>query len=102
IALPGRGGALITGVFDDHIAFGAIELVSEAAADIFVTYLDATGSARWAAHLWSPGEHWVQDVAVSRDSAYVIGGFKESLTVNETQLLGTDNSSMFILSLPLL
>jgi len=102
IAVDGQGGAIIGGGFNDQIHFDSHQLIAETTSDMFVTRLDDKEQALWAEHLWSSGSHRLENIAVSADSVYVVGEFRETLTVGETQVKGEVNSAMFIVSLGLL
>jgi len=65
LAIDAAGDIYVAGSFQNQIAFGAINLVSKGAADIFVAKLRGTdGSVAWAVSLGAAGNDGVGDIAV--------------------------------------
>lgn len=94
VATDASGNCYLTGKFSSLASFGAINLNSSGATDIFVAKLDALGNWLWAVKAGGPGSDTGTGIAVDPDgNVYVTGYFSGTISFgpfNDTSVGGTD------------
>lgn len=94
IATDASGNCYLTGKFSSLASFGAINLNSSGASDIFIAKLDPLGNWLWAVKAGGPGSDTGTGIAVDTDgNVYVTGYYSDTVSFgpyNHTSIGGTD------------
>jgi hypothetical protein len=91
VAVDPAGDVYVTGSFTNQVAFGAVNLVSKGASDIFIVKLRGNdGSVAWAQSIGSTGDDGTLDIAADAAGHVVVAGVVGGAIDNATSAGGVD------------
>jgi len=84
VAVDASGNTYLVGFFSENIRFGAVELISQGASDLFVAKLSPQGNWEWAVAAGGTGSDRATGVALDAEGhVFIAGSFS-----NEVSLAG--------------
>ncbi len=107
IAFDSSGNAYLVGIFNSTADFdpgaGAYNLSSAGAQDVYIVKLDSNKNFIWAARVGGSHQDFAYSIAVSGNSVYICGNFRDTADFDPgtgiTNLISAGNSDIFILKL---
>jgi hypothetical protein len=100
LVVDAAGNSYVTGLFTQHVQFGAVELVSQGRSDAFVAKLSAAGTWEWAVAVGGPGSDCAKGVAVDANGhVFVTGHFSEQVSFGATSLSSRGDLDIFVAQL---
>jgi hypothetical protein len=77
VEIDGAGNVYLYGSFEDTVAFGAVNLTSAGARDVFLAKLDPGGNVLWARSFGGPADEAQVNLAVAADGTAVVTGWTQ-------------------------
>ena len=100
LAQDSAGNLYVTGVHEGKFKLGTSSLTTAGGKDLFVARLDPTGKVKWAVS--GGGPQYDLPYSIAADSAgncYVVGAFKDKITVGGVTIKAKGASEAFVLRL---
>jgi hypothetical protein len=82
LSLAEDGSAMITGAFQESVAFNSTTLTSSGRSDAFVAKISSTGTWLWATKAGGVMDDVMTAQAVLSDGSVVVGGYHNSSTIS--------------------
>jgi len=93
------GNVYVAGDFMSEASFGNTVLYSQGGLDVFVTKLNSDGVFVWALPFNGPYGDRCHAITSSEHSLYMTGSFQDTLSIENTKLISSDYTDIFIASL---
>ena len=98
LSLAEDGSAIITGAFQESVAFNSTTLTSSGRSDAFVAKISSTGTWLWATKAGGVMDDVMTAQAVLSDGSVVVGGYHNSSTIS-FGTIALDGSRWFLAKL---
>ncbi|MBL0342675.1 MAG: hypothetical protein IPP71_18360 [Bacteroidetes bacterium] len=70
-------------------------LTNNGTSDAFIARADSNGNVKWVKHFGNAGADYIEDIAISNNYLYAIGGFQDSINFGGNSLYNTGQDVFF-------